>query len=40
MSLPLEGAVLVVGALVLLERLFAVEELLAALVGAGEKPKG
>ena len=33
-DLPLERSVLVVRALVLLERLFAVEELVAALVGA------
>jgi len=33
-DLPLKGSVLVVGALVLLERLLAVEELVAGLVGA------
>lgn len=36
-NLPLEGTVLVVRALVLLERLLAVEELVAALVGTRKK---
>lgn len=36
-ALPFEGSVLVVRALVFLERLLTVEELVTALVGAWEK---